>query len=608
MDGRLKNCSAGERFIRQYFKPPDLTQNPWQWGEKHVHAVGSRFGGKWSADITPWVKPILEDANNDEVNEIWCMKAAQSALTQSIMVYLCHIIANNPGPAMWVTGTIDTATLFAKARLHETFKRCRPVREVMPTARTEHGLFQIYFDQMPFMVVGSQSEASLQSMPIEYLLLDEIRDYPPGALGMVLKRTRSFAESAKKIGISRPHLEGDDIHKAFLSGNQCRWHFPCPKCKKWQKLRFGNPKDPGGVRWDDNETTRVNNEWRWLELVATIRYECEHCQHPMKDTAETRQYFINAGKFIPDNPTAPPHIKSYHVNSLLSWWVSFEEIVREFLLAVQAKKYGDINPLMEFVNQTNGEPWREYEDDSPELQAVRGGFKKADEWADEAGRFMTIDLQKDHQWYTVFRWSKYGACRLMAEGRTISKDELRIIQKECNVIDKYVGVDSSWNTHEAYRWCAEFGWTAFKGEQLGGYWHLVDNHKKIRRIFSPVQYTDAYIGTKEQGRRRVPFIRFAEKECRDRLEWIRRAGHFGIASDTSDIFLLHMDAYAKIAVVGRYGQTVYEWRKVGKKGDHMLDCAKMQIVFAALARIIGADSPSEGIPEKPELADVAKTS
>lgn len=64
------------------------------------------------------------------------------------------------------------------------------------------------FDGMPFYAGRSGSRARLQSKPIRWLFCDEVRNYPPGRLEMVLKRTRSFWNSRRFL-ISTPGTKGD---------------------------------------------------------------------------------------------------------------------------------------------------------------------------------------------------------------------------------------------------------------------------------------------------------------------------------------------------------------------------------------------------------------
>jgi hypothetical protein len=75
------------------------------------------------------------------------------------------------------------------------------------------------FSAMPFYFVGAGSPSKLQSKPIRWLFLDEVRNYPPGALDTVLKRTRAVWNSRRLI-ISTPDRKDDAVYRAYLAGDQ----------------------------------------------------------------------------------------------------------------------------------------------------------------------------------------------------------------------------------------------------------------------------------------------------------------------------------------------------------------------------------------------------
>ena len=78
----------------------------------------------------------MEDFANNAVRDIAVQCAAQSAKTQTVMNCACWAIAEDPGPAMWVTATKDELRDFLRDRLTPTFETCRPVKErIVATCR-----------------------------------------------------------------------------------------------------------------------------------------------------------------------------------------------------------------------------------------------------------------------------------------------------------------------------------------------------------------------------------------------------------------------------------------------------------------------------------------
>jgi hypothetical protein len=69
----------------------------------------------------------MEDFADNTIRDIAVQCAAQSAKTQTVINCACWAIAEDPGPAMWVTATKDELRDFMRDRLTPTFETCRPV-------------------------------------------------------------------------------------------------------------------------------------------------------------------------------------------------------------------------------------------------------------------------------------------------------------------------------------------------------------------------------------------------------------------------------------------------------------------------------------------------
>jgi hypothetical protein len=121
----------------------------------------------------------MDDFANNTVRDIAVQCAAQSAKTQTVMNCACWAIAEDPGPAMWVTATKDELRDFLRDRLTPTFEDCPPVKARM----AEPTLTGFAFDGMPFYAGWSGSKARLQSKPIRWLFLrrgPQLRARPAG--------------------------------------------------------------------------------------------------------------------------------------------------------------------------------------------------------------------------------------------------------------------------------------------------------------------------------------------------------------------------------------------------------------------------------------------
>lgn len=88
----------------------------------------------------------------------------------------------------------DEAKTFVRDRIKPTFDNCQPVSDQMISAES----YEFTFGAMPFYFTGAGSPSKLQSKPIRWLFLDEVQNYPKGALtneGLVL----TFDETISSI-------------------------------------------------------------------------------------------------------------------------------------------------------------------------------------------------------------------------------------------------------------------------------------------------------------------------------------------------------------------------------------------------------------------------
>ena len=253
---------------------PPAHREPWRWAEQHVIIPSAAVGERGDSTESIFVREIREAFADEGINEISAMCSAQSAKTLTILCCLLWAICEDPGPILWVTADRQEAVKLVKGRLIPMMERCAPVWARVPKERGKRNTLEIYFPGAPLIITGAKSPASLQSTPFRYILLDEVRSYPPGALEMVEKRTRAYPHNYKKIIISTPDAENDALHAAFIKGDQRHFHAELP-CGHLQELEWKDKNEKGGLKWD---SIKDANGVRDLEAIRrTVRYECAEC-------------------------------------------------------------------------------------------------------------------------------------------------------------------------------------------------------------------------------------------------------------------------------------------------------------------------------------------
>jgi hypothetical protein len=563
-------------------------------------------GQRWSSEDFVLLRYVLESLADLKVHVIGCMCSAQSGKTVTLQLAVCYWIAEDPGPTLWVTSSKEKAREEMKGRLKVVFRSCPPVAERMPEHRSLNTNKDIYFPGGEFRITGCESEADLQTTPYRRLVLDEGRTYPKHAMPMVAKRTRSFPHSFKRVSISTPDLENDDVHASFLEGDQRIWEFECDKCGHFQELRWGEDGVRGGVKWDVNEVTKPEGRWNYDAVYKTVRYECEACDREWREIGPSqrdRVMFATKGRIRILNPDAPADHHSYRWQALLPPYTSWLDQLHELLEARVAMAHGDIEKYKDWVNETDGKPWAErmrYQDDEKMLWKRCADYDPLAPWDEEVYRFMTVDVQGAggrHFWIVVRAWARGGWSRKLWAGRMFTWDELDEVQRKWNVHPIHVIIDAAKWSAEIYLQIMKRGytWKAAKGEDVT-HFRGEQNGQKVRRIWD-VSPVDPMMGKAVQGRRPrpIPLIRFSKPTTVNMLlDFLAGAvGRWEVPHKdlVSSDYATQVTAYeVRLEVDGR---GVQRQRIYVKRNNHLADCERMQILAAACANLLAGEDPQE---------------
>lgn len=566
------------------------TESIIEWCEKYIIVdKTSPFPGPWRLANSPWVGEPMLVWQDDQFNDESIMAAAQSSKTQTVICCGTWIIDAAPGPLMWVLAAADEAKTFMRVRLIPTFETCEPVVLRMPKNRFDRQVLEINFPHMPFIMNGANSPSKLQSKPIRYLILDELRNYPPGAYEMVMKRTRAFW-NYKRLIISTPSKVNDAVHRAYLAGDQRRYFVKCPHCAGEFPLEWKQ------MKWDRNEKTNPEpGRWDFNLLAETIRYECPHCAGAIKDTPQVRRTLAASGRWIAQNKLAPSNRASFHWNAILPPWVRWKDLVEEFLTATGYARLGDLDPLKSFINESLGEPFDDSEDYLGDLERPPENSYSLVEIHEDDGdqRYFTVDVQQREFWGGVRAWWKDGATsKLLFPVNMKTWGDISEVAERFGLVgfkSRFVFVDARYDTYNVFGNCADNGWTALMGENRGMYIHTLPSKRKVRRIYSPLQKGDPHAGTKEAGRRWCSLFLFADDETKDMLD-LRMRGlgpRWEIPRDPPPFYMRQLRAEVWRQKKLPSGEFVREWIRASRQ-NHMFDVEKMQIVAAALNGLMGA--------------------
>lgn len=502
---------------------------------------------------------------------------AQTGKTQLGIVAVGYAIDEDPGPLQWTMAAADEAKTFSKTRLTPTLESVDSIREQMPKSRSGKMVCEINFPQSPLVITGANSPSKLQSKPIRWLILDEVRNYPKGALKMALKRIRSWWNGCAMM-ISTGDEKGDPFDLEWEQGTQSEFCVKMQCCGALDSMQFKH------LKWDETEETRPAGEWKIDAVTKTIRFECPHCKALMRDTYNIRRKAALEGDWIDHNPNAPADRWSGTWTALIVPWISWASIVEEFLAAKKALAQGVIEPLKTFVTETLGQSWSEEETAADELKEPIN-YDPLEKWEKEAYRWMTVDVQRDHFWFVIRSWSDTGESRLVAEGRLLTKEDVISTSYKFEIRPENVVVDAGYDNDSnfVFEMCADNGWTAMRGDDRKSFLHYLEKGFSVHRPYSPETKWDPGMGKSTHGMVLARLYYWSNMTVKDVLHRLKtgKGAAWDVYTNVSSDHRKHMCSESKRKIKGKL-----MWATVGRRQNHLWDCECMQVVCAFISGIL----------------------
>lgn len=567
---------------------------PWKWCEENVKNIPySPIPGHFKSANSPWVREAMEAMADPDIRIVSIVAPVQSSKTISAELCLCYIIANFPGPCLWLSQTDADAKDQAEARLHKLFSECDAVKKLFPADRHKKKTQTVFFSNgMTLWVLGAHAKSNLQSRSIRWLIGDETWQWPSGHMQQAEARVTAFGWLGKCIFLSQGGTENDDTHRKFETTDMREWEFKCPKCGKYQPYKWSN------IEWDKNYR---DGEGRmdFAKVRSSVRLVCEFCKHEIADSDANRKLLNSSAKFVPQNPNAPTTKAGFHWNSLAS--MSWGELAEMYLRAKESGRRGDMEDLKNFYQKRLALPWGDLEEDFT-LDISPSGYRMGDDWESEAAvgtkgailppphenknrvrlRFLTVDVQMDHFYAVVRSWACDASSRLVYCAKLQTWEDVEILQNRFGVFPQLVFVDAGYSTFEVYRNCAKHNWTALMGDGRRDFPHRV-NGKITQRFYSTARHPLV-------SDRKCRMHYWSNLGIKDTLARLRsnqnpdEGSTWEVPSDVPEEYLKMLDSEQRV----KNGNS-WEWRQIGKRPNHYWDCEAMQVCAAYMMKLFKVD-------------------
>jgi len=101
--------------------------------------------GRFRSENSPWLREVMQALVDPRVRLVSILASIQSSKTTAPELTLCYIIANLPGPTLWLDQTDDDAKDQSESRLQKLFDECQPVKDLFPGNRHKKRNTTIHF-------------------------------------------------------------------------------------------------------------------------------------------------------------------------------------------------------------------------------------------------------------------------------------------------------------------------------------------------------------------------------------------------------------------------------------------------------------------------------
>jgi hypothetical protein len=553
-----------DSFRRACRPPARLAPSAWASGRV---ALFDGLSPKYDVANAPWQREPLDILADPDAREIVLLAPIGTGKTTFLEASLAYIITEDPGSTLLVGQTDEDLKDWAETRMDYIIRQTPEVAALLPSDRHKARKMEILFPHMSLFLTGANL-SGLQSKSMRRVFCDEAWQYKPAMIQEA--RGRLHDRWNRQIFLmSQAGVQGDDLDKAWEMTNKKQFMFQCPRCDTVQEWRQANLVLP-----EDGELVERSRQ-------AYCRCENTDCDFRIEDNAQQRRQLAMSAQYIATNHNCMPGHVGFHYNVLCNWRKPLWEIARDWLIAKESVRLGNIDPLRQYIQKRLAEPWVEdLTDQRKEL--IGGGFRMEDftqgqKIDEEATRFLLVDKQRDHFWSTVEAWRNDGSARLLYFGRLETWAQLEEIQTRYGVQPRLCFVDCGYMPDEVYDNCGRRDWTALRGSKLDSFPGKTKQGKKVRRPYSEFGYATTASGAK------CRFAYWSSDRIKDICYAIRtgKGPAFEIGEDVPSEYLAQLDSEVKKEITNPTTKQVeHRWTKK-RRDNHAWDL-RAEAVVAAL--------------------------
>jgi Phage terminase large subunit (GpA) len=608
-----------ERIIREGLPVPDRREI-WEWAAENVDFGNTEaFKGPYNVENVPWTRELLRAFNDPKVRKVSFIAPPQdSGKTKAAEVCMCSRICRQPAKMAFNGFTNESAKKWADTRWKPMMTACKPLLGRLSDNRHDTKKMRIVFPDNSFLIIQGASEpANRESDSIEVQINDECQFWLQPWLSQMHNRLNAFRKTSKILQIGLGGTVGTEWHQEWLLGNQGEWSHHCPACERLFQYRF-NLRDPQGsnIHFDKTKVElRSDGMLDFTNFRPTVFVTCpqEHCCHRIDYDEILLAKMNRGGKYVSQNPSAPPSIVSLHVNAFAIGREPWSQIIEPWIKATVGRSVFATSLLQDFIQKKLAEFWEE----RPIIvrkQTQIGNFTRREMkdpafWPDEWIRLFSMDNQEGakgdvpHRWFVCRAFSRSGASRLIDCGRINEWDDCNKKALELGVPPWSIGRPGPWivcdrwhKPQEVDTQCALYKWYGMMGQDTEEFLHPTGSeHEGEKMLFSDVRQLNLSYGhAKPQtgmdgGQMVACYYLYAKQKIEDILAALRggKAETWEAPRDIEEFcpqYFEHMNSHQQVMESTKNGDRLM-WRGISGAPDHLYDCETQLVVLGLMAGV-----------------------
>lgn len=572
-------------FARNFCVPSRLPIE--EWCNANV-PLENDVSEKFNIELTPWFREPLRACADHICNEVFCVAAPGLGKTTVFMeAFVLWLACNNPQNLLLVSDNIVLLEQFLDSRLHPLINRCAALQPFLPRKSDRQKKLLILGNSM-FLMARAANKSSAQQVSTPIQILDEAWLFERGLINFFRRRGHD-RERRKLICVSQAGFQKTEFHDDVVAGDQYSYLWQCQSCGERQPFRlpikFDGDKD-ANLKFEGGDGAEID----WKAVQASVRLECSFCHHAHPDTPGSRRALSSGAIWLKTADGEDPNRRVYTVPALARYQIPYYEFAKEFLKARRNWRLGARDDFIQYVQARCSVFWKEtYEQQEVKLvkssylwRSYEDGITKA---PGEVVRFMTIDRQKDTWWIIIRAWCDGGASRLLRFEHVLAESELRSLQLQYQVEDRYVFCDAAFEAPAAYQLAARWGWFCVQGSGEAGFQHPKKNARGTEwRMYSKIRETSI-------GSAKAKLILLSSDRLKDVMVALRdqQTVEWLIPADIPPAYLTGIQAEIKKATTDpKTKREVYRWTPVDEN-NHPFDLEYYQVAAALMAGVLRLD-------------------